>query len=131
MQIDMGLIERIHAEAPPWVFWWTRVIDASNWLLIPFAFVDRRAHWALTAWLGNIIIILLLYSTYGYVRILGLSHILMWTPLLVYLALNVMSFRDENWAGKYLHWLMLVIGVSLIFDYIDLVKYFMGWPEYN
>lgn len=130
MQVDMGLIERIYAESPAWVFWWTRVIDASNWLLIPFAFVDRRAHWALTAWLGNVIIILLLYTNFGYVRILGLSHILMWTPLLIFLLRERKPFAEENWAGKYLYWFMAVITVSLVFDYVDVAKYLMGYPEY-
>ncbi len=124
-QMDLGLIDRI-AEGPAWIYWWTRVIDTSNWLLVPFAFFDRRAHWALTAWLANIIIILTLFGTFGYVRLLGLSHILVWTPLLVYLLKKRQPFKDENPAGKYLYLFMAVIIISLVFDYVDLVRYFMG-----
>jgi len=125
LEMDMGLINRI-AEGPAWIFWWTRVIDTTNWLLVPFAFVDRRAHWGVTAWLANIIMILTLYGTFGYVRLLGLSHILVWTPYLIYLWRMRAPFKEENLAGKYLHWFMIMASVSLVFDYIDLVRYIMG-----
>lgn len=125
LQIDGTLIQRI-AEGPAWIYWWTRVIDTSNWLLIPLAFFDKRAHWALTAWLANVIIILTLYGTFGYVRLLGLSHILVWTPLLIYLLYLRKPFAQENLAGRYLYWFVLVVMTSLIFDYVDLVRYLMG-----
>lgn len=127
--MEFNLIERI-AEGPQWVYWWTRVIDASNWLLIPFAFYDHRARWALLAWVINIIIILSLYNIFGYTRILGLSHILAWTPLLVYLLRNRKPFQQENWPGRYLYWFMAVISVSLVFDYIDLFRYLTGNVHY-
>jgi len=130
LQMDMGLIERI-AEGPAWIFWWTRVIDTTNWVLVPLAFMDRRAHWALTAWFANIIIILTLFGTFGYVRLLGLSHILVWTPLVIYLWRQRKPFKEENLAGKYLYWFMLVASVSLVFDYIDLVRYVFGDIEVN
>lgn len=125
IQMDSGLVARI-AEGPAWIYWWTRVIDTTNWLLIPFAFMDRRAHWALTAWFVNIIIILTLYGTFGYVRLLGLSHILVWTPLMIYLLRERKPFGQENWAGRYLHWFMIMATISLAFDYVDLARYFMG-----
>lgn len=127
--MEFDLIDRI-AEGPQWVYWWTRIIDVSNWLLLFFAFFDRRASWAVFAWAVNIILILSLYNLFGYVRILGLSHIVVWTPLLIYLLRNRDPFLIENWAGRYLYWFMLVISVSLVFDYIDLIRYFMGSVNY-
>ena len=125
MEFKFDLIEQI-AQGPAWVYWWTRVIDASNWLLIPFAVFDTRARWALLAWMLNIVMILSLYNLFGYTRILGLSHILAWTPLLVYLLKQRQSFLDENWAGRYFYWFMAVITVSLLFDYVDVVRYLLG-----
>ena len=130
MEFNLDLIDRI-AEGPQWVYWWTRAIDASNWLLIPFAFYDRRARWAFVAWLANIIMILGLYNIFGYTRIIGLSHIIAWTPLLIYLLPLRKSFAEENWAGRYLYWFMLMIMISLAFDYIDVIKYFLGSPEFT
>lgn len=125
MDIQFDLVERI-AEGPQWIYWWTRVIDTSNWLLLLFVYFDRRARWAFLAWVVNIVIILTLYNVYGYTRILGLSHIIAWTPLLPYLLSQRRPFAEENWAGRYLYWFMGVITISLIFDYIDVVRYFMG-----
>lgn len=125
LNMDMHLIDRI-AQGPAWIFWWTRIIDVSNWLLLPMAFLDRRAHWGATAWLANIIIILTLYGTFGYVRLLGLSHIIVWTPLLIYLIVRRKPFSEETRVGKYLHWFMGVISVSLILDYIEVTRYFLG-----
>ena len=123
--IEIDLIDRI-AEGPAWVYWWTRVIDTSNWLLILFAWTDVRARWALLAWFINIIIILTLYNLFGYTRILGLSHILAWTPLLYYLWTQRQPFASETWSGRYLYWFMAVIVVSLAFDYVDVVRYLSG-----
>ncbi len=78
------------------------------------------------AWVVNIVIILTIYNTAGYTRLLGLSHIIAWTPLLPYLLSQRRPFTEENWAGRYLYWFMAVITVSLIFDYIDVVRYFLG-----
>lgn len=128
--MEFDLIDRI-AEGPQWVYWWTRVIDASNWLLIPFAFYDRRARWAFLAWVVNVVIILSLYNIFGYVRILGLSHIIAWTPLLIYLLKQRQPFQAENWAGRYLYWFIVVISVSLVFDYIDLARYFLDAVNYS
>ncbi len=125
MDIQLDLVERI-AEGPQWVYWWTRVIDTSNWLLLLFVYFDKRARWAFLAWIVNVVIILTLYNLYGYNRLLGLSHILVWTPLLPYLLYQRRPFAEENWTGRYLYWFMGVITISLIFDYIDVVRYFLG-----
>ena len=127
--MEFDLIDRIAAGAQ-WVYWWTRVIDASNWLLIPFAFYDRRARWALLAWFVNVVLILSLYNVFGYVRILGLSHIIAWTPLLPYLLKTRKPFSEETWSGRYLYWFMAVISISLVFDYIDLIRYVSGDVNY-
>lgn len=129
MDIQFDLIDRI-AEGPAWVYWWTRVIDTSNWLLLAFAYFDTRARWAFLAWLFNIIVIITLYNVFGYTRILGLSHILAWTPLLIYLLRQRKPFFQETLAGKYLYWFMAVIGTSLAFDYLDLVRFFSGATDY-
>lgn len=127
--MEFDLIDRI-AEGPQWVYWWTRIIDTSNWLLVLVAFFDRRARWALLAWVVNMILMVSLYNMFGYVRILGLSHIIVWTPLLIYLLKNRSQFQAESWPGRYLYWFMAVISVSLVFDYIDLARYFTGAINY-
>ena len=68
---------------------------------------------------------------FGYVRLLGLAHIVAWTPLLPFLLYHRQPFAEENWTGRYLYWFMAVITISLIFDYIDVVRYFLGQTHFS
>ncbi len=62
-----------------------------------------------------------LYSRFGFEKILGLGHIL-WVPLLVYLLMQLpiveVSFKS------YLVVLSISIAISLAFDITDVWKYF-------
>ena len=49
---------------------------------------------------------------------------------MVYLWPRRRAFAQENWAGRYLYWFMAVISVSLLFDYVDLVRYLAGDRTY-
>ena len=70
---------------------------------------------------------LLLYHYFGYSRILGLSHIVFWTPAVVYLLKIRPTWRvRETWLGKWIVVTLAVMLISLAFDYVDLVRWLMG-----
>lgn len=78
-----SLMARLMAEPwwlQAWVGWMMLVNTASLFFLR-----HREARWVLAVWVGNVITMMALYEAVGYVRLLGLSHVLWWTPLLVYL----------------------------------------------
>jgi hypothetical protein len=62
-----------------------------------------------------------LYSMFGFKRILGMGHIL-WIPLLVYVLIEIPAAKDIF--KGYLIILSIFIVISLVFDIIDLWKYF-------
>jgi len=62
-----------------------------------------------------------LYSRYGFEKILGLGHF-PWIPLLVYLLTQIPSFAGVF--KSYLLVLSISIAISLVFDIIDVWKYF-------
>ena len=62
-----------------------------------------------------------LYSRFGFEKILGMGHIL-WIPLLVYVLMEIPTARD-TFKG-YLIILSISIAVSLVFDIVDAWKYF-------
>ena len=64
-----------------------------------------------------------LYSRFGFEKILGLGH-LPWIPLLIYM-LSQLPTADGVFRS-YLIILSLCIAISLIFDVIDVWKYFAG-----
>ena len=62
-----------------------------------------------------------LYSRFGFEKILGMGHIL-WIPLLVYVLMEISTARDTF--KTYLIILAISIAISLVFDIVDVWKYF-------
>jgi len=62
-----------------------------------------------------------IYSRFGFEKILGMGHIL-WIPLLVYVLMEVPTARG-TFKG-YLIILSISIVISLMFDIVDVWKYF-------
>ncbi len=67
-----------------------------------------------------------LYNKLGYVKLLGLPHLLFWTPLAIYLFIRLR--RGD--LPKYASWIMMItlatIVISLAFDYTDVLRYAFG-----
>jgi hypothetical protein len=62
-----------------------------------------------------------LYSQFGFEKILGMGHVL-WIPLLAYVLMEIPSARDTF--KSYLIILSVTIGISLVFDIVDVSRYF-------
>jgi len=104
-----------------WVFWLMFVNTACVFFL-----VHRTSRIVGLAWIGNVFTMMIMYWSFGYVRLLGLSHVIWWTPLLVWLDPRV---RKERPGGNYGVWLRLLIVsdlASLVIDYIDVARYLLG-----
>lgn len=62
-----------------------------------------------------------LYSRFGYEKILGLGHIL-WVPLLFHIVTTLPAFGGMF--KTYLVVLSVSITISLVFDFVDVWRYF-------
>jgi hypothetical protein len=109
-----------------WLQLWVGWLVVVN-VLGGFFFIRRpEAKWVLFAMLGNAVFMSWLFDVYGFQRILGLAHVVFWTPLLVYL-----WGRRDRWAvsslsGKWLAALFTTNAISLVIDYIDVARYLGG-----
>jgi hypothetical protein len=103
-----------------WILWMVLLNSASLFFL-------RRAEarWVLAAWLGSLVTMYLLYETFGYTRILGLSHVLWWTPLVVYLFRRRAGFGEGAFGG-WARWLALTLATSLAIDTLDVARWLLG-----
>jgi len=127
----MDLVNGFMAEmktGPAWVYYWVMFMGALFVLSIPFSLKSKYARVVLLATLvAAPVIMMALYAKFGYERILGLGHILAWTPALVYLIARRKDWRGgENLVSK---WLMLTVAVmliSMVMDAADVVRYVMG-----
>ncbi len=121
----MGLMKEIFA-GPPWLVTWV------CWLMIvnmgSIAFVKERieARWVLAGFMAAAIIMTLLFETTGFTRLLGLAHIVGWTPVLVYLWTRRTSIDLAAPFGKWVLILVFTNITSLVVDFIDVIRYVLG-----
>lgn len=65
-----------------------------------------------------------IYVKRGFVRLLGLGHLIAWTPQIIWYAQVIGST-----AGVFQYWLISVLvvnGISLMIDFVDVVRYSLG-----
>lgn len=126
----MEIIEAFNtdmASGPQWVPVWVMFMGLVFMLAIPFAFSRPEARWALVCMALTFPAMMWFYSQVGYVRLLGLVHVIFWTPLLVYLWMRRAQWDVRNTlAGKWIALLFTTILASLIIDYIDVLRYIAG-----
>ena len=114
---------------PQWVQYW------MNWMMLIFAasliFVWKKkaARFALLAFLLTMPVGMVVFFLSGTVHLLGISHLILWAPLLYYL-FKVETQREcfafKSFYGVWVALLMLTIAISLIFDLRDLILVMMG-----
>jgi hypothetical protein len=109
-----------------WFYWLGYVIVATP-VILAFSKATRRD--ALIVLLTNISVIVSmgwLYRQIGYVRLLGIVHVILWTPLFVYL-FNRAKNGQMTLAFRLVIWVFVAtLAVSLAFDYVDVVRYLLG-----
>jgi len=67
-----------------------------------------------------------LYSIYGLSRILGLGHLVAWTPFYVWILTRRSHLDPTTWVSKYMAVYLVVAGLCLVIDTIDLGRYLIG-----
>jgi hypothetical protein len=67
-----------------------------------------------------------LYDEFGYVKLLGLPHIILWTPLAYYLFTQIKRPDMPLWPRRILIAIVTVFLISLAFDYVDVLRYALG-----
>jgi len=126
----MDLINGFQTElenGPRWVFIWVSFMSVVFMLSIPFSFVRKEARWVLLTILITFPVMMLFYKYFGYERILGLVHVIVWPPVLIYLWKRRSAWKvGETWSGKWIAVLVATMLTSLVFDVTDVIRYFLG-----
>ena len=79
---------------------------------------------ALVCLLFASLIMWVIFTQKGFVRLLGLGHLIAWTPQMVFYIQSV-----GNTAGWFQYWIISVLfvnGVSMVIDFVDVVRYSLG-----
>ena len=109
-----------------WFYWLGFAIVATP-IILAFSKATRRD--ALIVLLINISVIVSmgwLYRQIGYVRVLGIVHVILWTPLFIYLFGRARN-GGMTFAFRLVIWIFVAtLAVSLAFDYVDVMRYLLG-----
>lgn len=107
-------------QQPIWILLWVVFLMIINVASILF-WNEPLAKVIFVTFMLSAIFMMGLYSRFGFEKILGMGHVL-WIPLLVYVLMEVQAAND---AFKiYLIILSVTFVVSLVFDIVDVWKYF-------
>ncbi len=105
---------------PLWVSLWVLFLMIVNMASVAF-WPEPLAQLIATSFLVSAMLMMGLYSRYGFTKILGLGH-LSWIPLLAYVLIQIPT--AEATFKNYLVALSVSIGISLVFDTVDVWRYF-------
>ena len=95
-------------------------------LLLSLLFVWKQAaaRWVLALTVLTVPLGVMIFVLSGNVHLLGLAHLILWTPLLIYLLKNVgnrSGFNPQSLFGIWVMLLIATIGISLVFDVRDVI----------
>ena len=112
-----------------WLYWMSFAIIVTPLVLV-FSKATRLD--AVIVLLTNIAMLVgmaWVYEQIGYVRLMGIVHVILWTPLFIYLFLRAKN-GEMPLLCRLIIWMFVVtLAVSLVFDYTDVVRYLLGERE--
>lgn len=119
---------------PAWLQAWVLAMVASHLIAVFFIAGRSGGRWfvryesvaILLSFLLATVFMNWLYAQLGYVRLLGLAHLFFWTPVWVWIAMRIRTVGLASVFGKYLALYLLIAGLSLVIDAVDVVRYLLG-----
>ncbi len=108
-----------------WINWMTLCLLLS----LLFIWKHTAARWTLAVTVLTVPLGVAIFALSGNVHLLGLAHLILWTPLLIYLVKNEVRADGFNPGSLYGIWVMLLattIVVSLVFDVRDVILVALG-----
>ena len=122
--------EQAIATQPVWIFWWL------NWMLVgvfapPLVLLIWRQSRiaAVISIIANVAAglgVVWIFNQLGYVKQMGITHVLLWTPLAIYLFKQIKRHDMPKWPRLIIGVMFATIMVSLAFDYVDVLRYILG-----
>lgn len=127
----MELVERFYLDVltrnPEWKLIWLQVFGGTLSLSILFGLFRHEARAIVFGTLMGLAMTLVVYSQFGFARIIGVGQVLFWTPTLFYMAsLQGTAAVAKTWFGRWLWLAIAAMTVTLALSYGDLARYMLG-----
>jgi len=136
-EIPKSLAEAMATE-PLWLRAWIQLLIVANLGAVLFVVGREEGRWRvrpepiaiLIGFAAAGISMSALYEQVGYVRLLGLAHLVFWGPVFAWILLTRRQRHPLHGAfGSYLRFYLFIAGISLAIDAIDVVRYLAGDGE--
>ena len=122
------------ATEPVWLQAWVMILVATNLAALLFAVRRENERWRFRAeplaivfsFLAAAVFMGWLYERVGYVRLLGLAHVLFWGPVWFWIFRRRRAIGTHTVFGKYVRLYLAIAGASLVIDTLDVIRYFVG-----
>lgn len=125
LAIHRGFIAGLRMLHPGWQIWVLLLLLVN--LVAPLAFLETiEARVVLVVFLCAAMLQMTMFARLGFVRLLGLGHIVAWLPMVIWLWARLPPTGAAGALGK---WMVLVIAIdalSLVIDFADVVRYVAG-----
>ena len=110
-----------------WPWWiWVALLGLVNGVAPLYFLGSLEARVVLAALLAAAAIQLVLVARLGFVRLLGLGHVLAWVPMLLWLVSRLGNYDTATPFGRWLVALVALNLASLAIDFVDVGRYLAG-----
>lgn len=124
-RVVAGFTRGIWSLGPLWRPWIGLLLLVNG--IVPLVFLQTvEARAVLGAFALAAAIQMVIFRSLGFVRLLGLGHLIPWVPLLVWLAPRSAGAGLDGSFGIWLAAVVAVDGISLLIDAVDVVRYALG-----
>lgn len=126
----MEEFDLIVAQQPQWIQIWLNILVFGAFILPLSLLIWRKTRLTALITLAGSILggvgVMLIFSQMGYVRLMGLGHVVAWTPL-AYFLWQQQGHADIPTSPKWIiRIVLLILVISLAFDYVDVIRYLLG-----
>ena len=123
-------LEEAMALQPEWVMMWVYVLVAGAFVAPVVLLIWKASRKAgiitLVASLLAGFGVQMIFDAMGYVKLLGLPHLILWVPIVVFLMAQQARGDMTNWPRRIIWFIIAIICISLVFDFIDVVRWILG-----
>ena len=121
----LGFFRGLWTLAWPWRLWVGALIVANG--VLPLLFWERpEAKAILGVFLIGALVQMILFRLLGFVRFLGIGHILVWVPLLPWLWTQRSTLEPGTPLARWLLAVIVLDALSLVIDFVDVARYLHG-----
>jgi len=124
MKAVIGFNKGLMSMPMPWPIW-LGLLVAVNVAGPIYFFEALEAKVVLAAFLASVALMTAIFATKGFVRLLGIGHIF-WVPMVPWLWTRLDQVGPGDPLGYWIIAVMIMNGISLIIDAIDVVRYVAG-----